>query len=161
MKWYKYRERFSYGFGAWQYIEIPADSGYPTDREYLKALINDSDSEHYRGVEYFKIQHPPRIFIEREIKLEKELVKDHLQTVKRLQALLKTIPVSNGPVHMVIYMQVRSKKLETWATLELNHKKIYKGKKTRTANKAEEKARNWCEKNKYDIVSRKSIMVKD
>jgi hypothetical protein len=88
MKFYKYRTRWSHGIHDWEYTSLPDNTSKEEIKDYFDNLSEENNwSEHYRGLDYFKIKHPPKKWFEDNIKWTKLDIKNKKLYLKELQEI--------------------------------------------------------------------------
>jgi hypothetical protein len=163
MKWYKYREKWSHGHGDWQYMAIEDDE---RPKDCLDPILDDySWSEHFRGIEYYRMKYVPRVIIQkkienakRSIKCKRQQIKDLQAHAKELESQLKELPEADGEAKITVHTLAGQGVYEIWAVVTVNKKSVYKSRKGKNRDKIRDRARNWCKKNNLDIVDEKYNM---
>jgi len=155
MNWYKFRECSSSGYSSWSYTPIDPDTAktYGGVGKYIRERFSFNDwSEHFRGVEYFRIKHPPRLELKRQIESAKARAKAYREEAKALQAELAKIPEASGEAEITVHSRMGRGIYEVWAVVIENKKQIYKGRKGKTRSVVVKNATEWCNKANLDIL---------
>lgn len=85
LKFYKYRRSFSSHISDWQYIELEPNMVEETFNE----MSNDySWSEHFHGIEYFKVKTPPKGWFKEEIQKHAMVIKRSKELISRYKEFL-------------------------------------------------------------------------
>jgi len=160
MDWYKYRECSSSGRSDWEYIQLDTEHSekhYGDIEEYLKETTDCALwSEHFRGFDISKIRKPPRIVLKRQIEAAKKRAKYFTEKAGILQEELNEMPISSGDVKIIIFTMMEhfaGEGYKNWAIVSLNGHTIYKSNEDFSRDKVKERARKWCHKRNYDIIS--------
>lgn len=86
MRFYKYRTEWSCGPDprkGWHYATIP---DWQKPEEFFADICERHDfSDKFHGVKYYKVQKPPKEWLEQEIKDAKEEIKSKKEYLKQLQ----------------------------------------------------------------------------
>jgi len=65
LKFYKYRRTWSSSPGTWEYIRLPEGE---TPKSFFHEMAREySWSEHFRGIDYKKVKHPPKAWLEKQV----------------------------------------------------------------------------------------------
>jgi len=78
--WLKYRTKWSSGIGEWDFIYFSSDSRTRITKKELEESIIPSItnkynySEHFRGIDWIKIKHPPKEFFKKFIEQKEKHV---------------------------------------------------------------------------------------
>lgn len=91
--WVKWRHKFSYGEDSeFSYMELSDRTSEEGIKDEIIELATEYEwSEHYRGIDYEVINHPPVDIIEKYIRKAKREVKGLKQQIADWEALINNI----------------------------------------------------------------------